>query len=145
MSNDTALLHPEKELLHLGDELDLAEDVLGKGLDRDAGAGGLAGEVLAIDGVEGAEVAHVGQEADGLDDVLETEAVLLQQSLQVAADAVSLGLDGGAFDLAGLRDDGDLAGGEQEAVGGNGLGLGADGGRSLGSGSNFHDAFPFCD
>ena len=51
--------------------LNLAQGALGQILHRHAGAGGLGGEVLGVHLVEGGEVGDIGQEAGGLDHLVE--------------------------------------------------------------------------
>ena len=65
-------------LLADSDDLNLAQQLLGQLLHGHAGTSGLAGEILAVHAVESSEVFHVSQEAGGLDDVLEAQAVSSQ-------------------------------------------------------------------
>jgi len=80
-------------LLADSDDLNLAQQLLGQLLHGHAGTSGLAGEILAVHAVESSEVFHVSQEAGGLDDVLEAQAVSSQNGLDALAGALSLLLD----------------------------------------------------
>ncbi len=73
--------------------LDLAEDALGQGLYGHAGAGGFRGEELGAGLVEGGEIAHVGQEAGGLEDLVKTAARSGQDGPRVLAALLRLGGD----------------------------------------------------
>ena len=131
-------------LLADSDDLNLAQQLLGQLLHGHAGTSGLAGEILAVHAVESSEVFHVSQEAGGLDDVLEAQAVSSQNGLDALAGALSLLLDGGADDLTGTGHQGDLAGSKQEAVGGDSLRIGADCGGGIGSVGVIHnEVLPF--
>ena len=126
--------------LQLRNRLDLAQDVLGQGLDGAAAPGRLAGEVLGVDLVEGGEVGHVGDEAGGLDDLGQVGAGGGQDGGHIAA--ALLGLGGDALgDIAGGRIHGDLAGAENEGTCDHALGVGADGGRGVGGGDDGHGEF----
>lgn len=115
-------------LLCFRDGFDLAEDALREGLHNDATAGGLGGEVLCIDFVEGGKIAHVSQEAGGLDYVVKGSAGGLQNGADVFTALRCLGSD--PFRNASVRRiRRDRAGGEDKAVYGKCLGVGTDGAR----------------
>ena len=79
--------------LQLSGSLDLAQDVLGQGLDGHAAAGGLGGEVLCVHLVESSKIAHVRQEAGGLDDLVKAAAGSLEDGANVLAALLSLSSD----------------------------------------------------
>ena len=112
--------------LQLRDGLDLTQDILGQRLHGTAAPGGLAYEKLRIDLVEGGEVAHVCDEAGGLDHLAKVGAGGGQDSGHIAAallrlggDALGNGAGGGIY--------GDLTGAEDERTYDHALGVGADG------------------
>ena len=124
-------------LFCLGDGFDLAQDALGKRAHRNAGARGLAGEVACVDLIEHAEVAHVGEEAGGLDDLLRAASCGLQNGHDVLAGLLRLGLDPlGDAAVGGV--DADLAGRKDKTVGDEALGVGADGAGGLVGADNSH-------
>ena len=121
----TASLQTGKNLC-LSDGLDLAEHALGQVLHRHAAAGRLGGEVLGVHLVEGGKVGNVGEEAGGLDHLVEPTpaasrmAPTLRQLWSAScSDALSDRAGGGVYR--------DLAGGEDEAAHGVALRVGADG------------------
>ena len=75
--------------------LDFAQDTLGQILDSNAAAGGLGGEVLCVDLVEGGKVGDIGQEAGGFDDLVVAGTGGFQDRTHVLA--ALLGLGGDAF------------------------------------------------
>ena len=115
----------------------LSEDALGQVLHGHAGAGGLRGEILGIDLVEGGEIAHVGQEAGGLEHLVEAGAGGFQDGAHVLAALLRLGGDAGGH-LAGGGVHGDLAGGIDKTVHFKTLGIGTDGAGGVLGFQNFH-------
>ena len=101
-------------------------------------AGGVLalGEELGIHRVHGGEVAHVLQEHGGLDHIVHGQAGGLHNGLDVAEHLAGLLLDAAGNELAGLGVKGYLAAGDQEAAAVDGLGIGADGGGSIGGGDD---------
>lgn len=95
--------------LRKGDALDLDVDVLGQGLDGDAGPGGLLGEPLLVLDVHVGEQGHVGQEDVHLDDAVERRAGRGEDGLQVRDAGGRLHADG-ALDQVALGVAGDLPG-----------------------------------
>ena len=80
--------HPELGIgggSRLCDGLDLAQDALGQVLDGDTAAGGLGGEELGVNLVEGRKIRDVGQEASGLDHLVKAAAAGFQNSADVLA------------------------------------------------------------
>ena len=89
------LVSPEGKVLGLPhrDALDLDEGVLGQGGDLDAAAGREAAvEVGAVDFVHSAEISQILHENRRLDDVVEGQASLGQNGLQVLQRLVGLRL-----------------------------------------------------
>lgn len=79
-----------------------ASHTFGQSLHRHAGTGGLGGEELGVDFVEGSEIAHIRQEAGGLDDPVKAGARSFQNRTYILAALLRLG--GDAFgDGAGGR------------------------------------------
>ena len=75
------------------DALDLDEGVFGQGGDLDAAAGGEAAvEVGAVNLVHGAEIGQILHENRRFDDVVEAQAGLVQDGLQIFEGLVGLGL-----------------------------------------------------
>jgi len=82
-----------------------------------AGAGGrVLRELGGVNGVHGGEIGQVGEENGGLDHVGEGHVGGGQHCLQVVEDLGGLGLDGIPCQLAGLRDQRHLTGGEQGGI-----------------------------
>ena len=118
-----------------GDGLHLAQNALGQFLHSHAAAGGLGSEELGIGLVEGGEVAHVRQEAGGLDHVFKAHtgsgqngAHVLAALLRLSGDALGDGAGGGVH--------GDLAGRENQIAHRPALRVGADGAGSVGGFDN---------
>ena len=128
--------------LQLRDGLDLAQDILRQLSDGAAAPGGLAGEELGIDLVEGGEIAHVRQEAGGLDHPAKVRARGLQNGGNIAAAALRLGGDA-LGDIAGGGIHGDLAGAENKRAYDHALGIGADGGGRVFGRDDSHDITSF--
>lgn len=76
-----------------GDGFHLAQNALGQFLHSHSAAGGLGGEELGIGLVEGGEVAHVRQEAGGLDHVFKAYTGGGQDGAHVLAALLGLGGD----------------------------------------------------
>ena len=87
--------------LRLCHGLDLAQDTLGQILDGNAAAGGLGGEVLCVDLVEGGKVGDIGQEAGGLDDLVVAGTGGFQDRAHVLAALLGLGGDELAISMPG--------------------------------------------
>ena len=128
--------------MQLSGSLDLAQDVLGQGLDGHAAAGGLGGEVLCVHLVESGKIAHVRQEAGGLDDLVKAAAGSLEDGANVLAALLSLSSDALADGaVSGVHRD--LTGGNDQVADHKTLRVGADCAGSFFRVDNFHDASPF--
>ena len=116
-----------------GDALDFDEGAFGKGFDGDCAAGGVgSGEELGVHFVHCGEIAHIGQEHRGLDDISEPEPGGLQNGLGVGQALMRLFPDAARSKGARGGVDGNLAGDEDEARSGvDGLAVRSDGSRRL--------------
>lgn len=117
--------------------IDLAEHALGQVFYGHAAAGGLGGEILGVHLVESGKVGDVGQEAGGLDHLVEAHAGSFEDSAHIAAALVSLCGDA-LGDCAGGGVYRDLAGGEDETAYGVALRVGADGAGSFFGADDVH-------
>ena len=80
------------ELLY-SDGLDLTQNALRQSLHSYAASGGLGSEVLCVNLVECGEIAHVSQEAGGLEHLVVAAAHSLQDRAYVLAALLSLSSD----------------------------------------------------
>ena len=106
------------------------------------------GEVLAVNLVECCEISQISQEAGGLDDAVHADTALSQNSLQVLHNLLSLLLNGGTLDLAGLGVQRNLTRSKDKLLGLDGLRVGADRSRCVRRRNNilFHnEQVPFLD
>jgi len=118
-------------LLGFGDEFDFDEGSLGQVLDCEGAASGVGGgEVLGIYFVHGAKISNVAQEYGGLYNIVEVEALALQDGAGIFQTLVGLFLDAALGEGSGLGDDGQLARNEYDVTGADGLAV-----RTNGSGS----------
>ena len=124
-----------------GDGFHFAEDVLGQGLDRHTRPCRLCvrGEILGVYGVEGGEIIHGRDEASRLDDCGEINIGLEKDCLEVLHDHAGLGFDATFYDETRGGIDGDLAGCEEESVGGDCLRVWTYCGGCFGGVDDFHD------
>ena len=91
-----------------------------------AAAGGLGGEIPGVHLVEGGEVAHIRQEAGGLDNFVKAGTGSLQDGAHVLAALLRLGGDTfGGSARGGVHRD--LTRGDDQISKGVALGIGADG------------------
>ena len=129
------------------DGLDLHQCALGQSAHFHGAAGGIValGKELGIHGVHGGKIAHILQEHGGLSHMIHGQAGRLHNGLHIGQGLAGLGGDIALHQVAGGGINGDLAGGDDEAAAVDGLGIGADGGRSAGGGDDilFHDLFSF--
>ena len=95
-----------------------------------AGGVGLV-EVRCVNFVHGAEICNVGEEDGGLDHVLEGEAGGLQHGAQIFKHLGGLFHDTAFHQKTGGGIQGNLSGSNDQAVGADGLGIGAHGGGGL--------------
>ena len=120
------------------DALDLDEGVLGQGGDLDAAAGGEAAvKIGAVNLVHGAEIGQILHENRRFDDVVEAQAGLVQDGLQIFEGLVGLGLHA-IGQIAGGGIQAELAAALDGGAGVNGLRLGAEGGRGVRGGNVGH-------
>lgn len=115
----------------VGDDFDFAAKAHGELLHREARARGLRDEVLFVDGVEGLEVRHVGEEARRLYDAREIGAGGGEHFAKVRDRLFGLRGDVVARGTARFGDDADLARREDEVARTVGLRVGTDGGGRL--------------
>ena len=118
------------------DDLDLYEAILRQRLHSDGRACGEgAHELLLIDGVHSSEVAHISEEARGLDDLIDGEASFSEDRVDIAEDL--LGLSGDAFgELARSGIDTELPRCEEHISDEDSLTVRADSGWCLGGGND---------
>lgn len=114
-------------ILNLCYYVDLDEDVFGKGLNSDAGAGGLSYKVLTVHLVKCGEVSHIRKEADRLDCLFDICACRFQYLAEVFADLLGLSFDGIGLNVTCSRVYCDLTRGEDEVSDLYGLRIGSDG------------------
>ena len=118
------------------DDLDLYEAILRQHLHsygRACGEG--TRELLLIDGVHSSEVAHISEEARGLDDLIDGEASFSEDRVDIAEDL--LGLSGDAFgELARSGIDTELTRCEEHISDADSLTVRADSGWCLGGGND---------
>ena len=120
------------------DALDLDEGVFGQGGDLDAAAGGEAAvEVGAVNLVHGAEIGQILHENRRFDDVVEAQAGLVQDGLQIFEGLVGLGLHA-IGQIAGGGIQAELAAAIDGGACVNGRRLGAEGGRGVRGGNVGH-------
>lgn len=123
--------------------LDLAQSVLGQGLDGYAGTCRVGGEVLCVYLIESGKVAHVRQEAGGLEHFVGTAAGGFQNGNHVLAALISL-----CRDVCGhLTGDGvnrQLTGGIDGIADNEALRIGTDGTGSVLGIDLFHNSFLLC-
>ena len=106
---------------NFGNNLDLAEDSLGKVLDCDAASCGLYYEELGIYFVECRKIIHIREEAGGLYDLVIIGACSLEDRSYVSACLGGLLRDAALDDLAGRGNDGDLSRSKEKISGNNAL------------------------
>jgi hypothetical protein len=109
------------------DDFHFDEDVLRQSLDSNAGACRLFGEILAVDGVERGEIAHIGEEAGGLHGVFKRGTGFFEDGGEVLHDLLCLLGDVCTVDVARCGVDRNLTGGEEHIAANDGLRIRADG------------------
>jgi hypothetical protein len=98
-----------------GDGFDLDGAVLGQGGHLDGGTRrGILAEEFSVDGVHQAEFVHVFHENGGFEHLAHLGAALFEDGFQVSQRLASFGLDAAGNQVAGLRVDAKLAGGEDQ-------------------------------
>ena len=111
-----------------GDGLDFDPGPFWEGGDLDCGPGGLiCREIKGVDVVHGGEIAEIGEENGGFDDMREGHFIGPEDGAEVLEDLGGLVGHVALEEFAGDRIEGDLAGAKEEIADGDGLGLGADG------------------
>src|SRR5580658_2088679 len=117
------------------DHINFNQDVFWKARDFDRGAGWRRLlEIVPVDFVHCGKVSHVLEEDGAAQNFLQSAARGLQNGGKVLEDAVSLRADVACDHLLGGGIDGYLSGYEDQALGPNGLRVGADGLRGLSGG-----------
>ena len=118
------------------DDLDFDETVLRERLHRNGRARRESPrELLLIDRIHRSEVAHIGEETRGLDDLIDGEASFSEDRVDVAEDLLSL--SGDAFgELARSRIDTELTRCEEHISDEDSLTVRADSGWCLGGGND---------
>lgn len=130
----------ESQSLGFGSSFDLTQGILGQGLDGYAGTGRIGGEVLCVYLIESGKVAHVRQEAGGLEHFVGTAAGGFQNGDHVLAALLGLCRDVCGH-LTGDEVNRQLTGGIDSIADHKTLRVRADGTRSFLGIDDFHNNY----